>query len=517
MLHLRWSQCLYFIWYRWLKPKPDHHRTKIKYKGLSLNVKPIGSLLYPIYTKCFAGRGVTIFNRTLETKTCPDWSYMGYGKLWNYHLQYAEFLLDDDLEFTWKQVLLEDLSKQIVSGKLVLEPYPVSLRIVHSLEFLAQFKQENPVIQDALRIQIQYLEGHLEKHLSGNHLLENYLALVYGHLAFEGSPKLDFYLNKLLIELDEQLLNDGAHYELCLSYHAGIFCRLSGLIFLLRQTNVRLQAANRIELHARNMYAWLKTITLDFTVFPLINDSMSWPNFQWQALCNYAKIMKLDIHDLPLADCGYRWMQSGSLSLMMRVGEIPSKHQPGHAHADYLTIYLYHSGKPVLVDTGVSTYEADAVRLDQRSSSSHNVVVTEGESQSEIWSAFRMGRRARIMEFNSKPGNIEAKVLWYQGHMHHRKVSCSPHEILIIDQWKAKVKGHKPVALFHFNHSVEIEDIPKDAREFRVEQLHFSFEGLEQIEVLEYHQCFAIGEKLAAKCIRVYFCDQLKTRIQRLP
>jgi hypothetical protein len=41
----------------------------------------------------------------------------------------------------------------------------------------------------------------------------------------------------------------------------------------------------------------------------------------------------------------------------MNCGNILPSYQPGHSHADMLHFILYVSGKPVIVDTGISTYE----------------------------------------------------------------------------------------------------------------------------------------------------------------
>ena len=51
-----------------------------------------------------------------------------------------------------------------------------------------------------------------------------------------------------------------------------------------------------------------------------------------------------------------------------------------------------------MTDTGVSGYERTPARLYQRGTAAHSTVQIDGEDQSEVWAAFRMGRRARVRE-----------------------------------------------------------------------------------------------------------------------
>jgi uncharacterized heparinase superfamily protein len=53
------------------------------------------------------------------------------------------------------------------------------------------------------------------------------------------------------------------------------------------------------------------------------------------------------------------------------------------------------AGRPVIVDSGVHDYETGALRHHLRSTAAHNTVRIDGDEQSDIWGAFRIGRRAR--------------------------------------------------------------------------------------------------------------------------
>src|SRR5690606_26802818 len=60
-----------------------------------------------------------------------DWSFQGHGKLWNYNLQYANYLLQVDVSDSRKSALMTSLYDWLEDGRLMLEPYPVSLRAMN--------------------------------------------------------------------------------------------------------------------------------------------------------------------------------------------------------------------------------------------------------------------------------------------------------------------------------------------------------------------------------------------------
>jgi hypothetical protein len=67
---------------------------------------------------------------------------------------------------------------------------------------------------------------------------------------------------------------------------------------------------------------------------------------------------------------------------------------PAHAQADLLTFELSIDGQRIVVDSGVYEYAAGLWRDYFRSTRAHNTVEVAGENQSEMWSSFRVARRA---------------------------------------------------------------------------------------------------------------------------
>lgn len=490
-----------------------------RYYPFSLNPEPVGSLVYPVETKWNETTGFYIFKQSQRFESTPDWLFKSYGKLWNYHLQYLEILLDDNLAYEIRKQWLQDLSLKLLEGTLPMEPYPASLRIIYSLQFLSKHPTTEPIILTALLTQISFLEDHLEKHLSGNHLLENYQSLVYAHLALRHSDKLLYFLECLIKELDAQILDDGAHYELCLSYHAGIFCRLSGIIQLLRNLGRHCSELVILEKKASKMYSWMNAITKGFRVFPLTNDSVEWPAENWKKVQNLANEMKLDQEELLLSESAYRWFDNGSFQLLMRIGPFRSVHQPGHQHADFLNICLYFDGKPILIDPGISTYEAGTERLKQKGSSMHNLVVAQlNENQSELWSSFRMGRRAKVNCSNDSSERLEAYVRWYQGHIHRRMLEKVPDGLQVVDSFEhAGGKDQMAIAIFHFDWAVgEIRQVG-DQIQLAETGISLQFIGAQSICKESYLQHFGFNDSRKAERILVYFCGHLQTKMSWKP
>ena len=77
-------------------------------------------------------------------------------------------------------------------------------------------------------------------------------------------------------------------------------------------------------------------------------------------------------------------VKRSSYELFLDVGNIGPDYQPGHAHSDTFNFELIFKNKPIIVDTGISTYEKNNTRQLQRSTFSHNTVMIGNSEQSEV-------------------------------------------------------------------------------------------------------------------------------------
>ena len=147
-----------------------------------------------------------------------DWNYGAYGKLWTYNLNYFDFLnsvdrVEDGVRLI-QNYLISDSDR-----KIGLEPYPTSLRGVNWIKFLSYHGIDNHHINKDLFRQYEILLNNIEYHLLGNHILENGFSLLFGGYYFREDKFYNKGIDIIVKELDEQILPDGAHFELSPMYH----------------------------------------------------------------------------------------------------------------------------------------------------------------------------------------------------------------------------------------------------------------------------------------------------------
>jgi hypothetical protein len=160
------------------------------------------------------------------------------------------------------------------------------------------------------------------------------------------------------------------------------------------------------------------------------------------ALFNDGAIELAPALDLPIAsdglavfpDTGYAVVRSGGLWLAFDCGAVAPPFLPAHAHADALSVQLWWQGRPVLVDSGTSTYEPGAERDRLRSTAAHSTVTVDGGSQFEPWRAFRAGPLPDVRLLEAGEGGVVARVGWPGETTHVRRVEWADAEVTIRDR-----------------------------------------------------------------------------------
>ena len=171
------------------------------------------------------GSKFCFLNLEHDFKDKIDWNFSSYGKLWTYNLNYFGFLNQkDDVR------LIYDFIEKIPFAKDGLEPFPISLRAVNWIKFLTKYDISDSAINDSLYAQYYILLDNLEYHLLGNHLLENGFSLIFGGYYFNDDNLKNIGKKILYDELNEQILSDGAHFELSPMYHQLMLFRLLDVI-----------------------------------------------------------------------------------------------------------------------------------------------------------------------------------------------------------------------------------------------------------------------------------------------
>ena len=398
------------VWFRMMRPTPD------------LRPAPALRPVSGVWTRCArlsSMSGATTFrflSVTRELSAATDWNRANWPKLWLYNLHYFDDLNADDAaaRVAWHRALIARwIAENPPAAGNGWEPYPVSLRIVNWVKWALAGNALEADATHSLAVQARWLSGRLEWHLLGNHLLANAKALVFAGTFFAG-PEADAWREKGLAilrrEHAEQILDDGGHFERSPMYHAIILEDLLDLIQLALCWPGVIDAATVAGWRqtAGRMLAWLEAMTHPDGGIALFNDAAFGiaPNLAAQS--TYAGALGIAAEDSPsrrrrlFADSGYLRAEVGEAVLLTDVGEIGPDYLPGHAHADTLSFELSVFGQRVVVNSGTSEYGLGAERLRQRGTAAHSTVQIDGADSSEVWSGFRVARRARPVGFAAR-------------------------------------------------------------------------------------------------------------------
>lgn len=432
-----------------------------------------------------------------------DWNFMEYGKLWNYNLVYFDFLNQKDMDLNEGLNLINSFIKNDFTHISGHEPYTISLRNVNWIKFIVINKIESQDIDDYIYSSYCRLLDNLEFHLMGNHLLENGFSLLFASYYFKNPI---FYLKakKIIVEqLEEQILNDGAHFELSPMYHNIILERLLDSIFLIHNNNTfdDREFNNTLINKAEKMLSWLKSIEYKNGELPHFNDSTNNIALSNNKLFDYANILKIDYKKILLEDSGYRKFNLDGYEFVLDIGPIGPDYIPGHGHADIFSFEMRVADLPIIVDTGISTYENNLTRQNERSTSSHNTIEINQKSQSEVWSAFRVGARARVNVLNDEKHRIYASHNGYKkmGLTHFRSFEFFGKKIVINDFIEGKL-NYSAKSFIHIHPKRKLKMISSNI--VLVDNfLYLEFIGYRKLTINNFDYCEGFNQKTTGKRI----------------
>lgn len=346
-----------------------------------------------------------------------SWNDVRHGMLWAYNLNYMDWLMQDGISLTDGQNWMERFMDEMPENRVGLDPYPIALRGLNWIKFITLHPELDAPTRArwnaALRRQYRLLERKMEYHLLGNHLLEDAFSCFVAALYFSDAGMYARASGLLLRQLREQILPDGAHYEQSAMYHCILLDRLLDCYnFSMANQRFDGQPAVQKALHACavRMLGHLESIAYADGTIPLFNDAANSIAPTVGALRDYARRLGLAWQPVPLKECGYRRLQHGALDAVVDVGDITATYQPGHTHADTFSYELRMMGRPIVVDTGISTYDKTPRRQYERGTCAHNTVSVDGHDSSEVWGGFRVGRRAQIkIQTDNAPQYVQAE------------------------------------------------------------------------------------------------------------
>ncbi len=332
-----------------------------------------------------------------------------------------------------------------------------------------------------------FLEENLELDLRGNHLLRDYVGLVFCHELLGTFPDA---LDLLHSELEDQILEDGCHFERSPMYHAIVLQDLVECRALLGD-----RAPDWLKETIARMAGFLAYVLPDDGQFPLLGDTWFGEVDPSRLLEEAGKTAIAPKRGVPERASGVIALERGSTRALLLAGPHGPDYQMGHTHADGLSFELYRGSQRVVTDTGTGTYDPGPRRTRVRSTAAHNTVQIDGEEQLEAWGSFRAGRRGR--------GRIRARgsddtwdwvvashdgYRWLPGKpLHHRLLAVSEPAAIAVD-WISGRGTHQIRSALHLHPdeafgAIEIAPITGKPRQLAVD-LHERFNESRQMTEL---------------------------------
>lgn len=479
--YLRAGQILYRVRYRLTPPSVVPTRTaRARQWPRRWQARPLHApaLVGPNTFEFVGERG--------RLEQAADWNNPQHSRLWTYNLHYL-----DDLSATGapqREGELRTLVQRWIDDNppprgAGWEPYPLSLRIVNLVKWLAQLDAVDPAWSASLATQADALSRRIEHHLLGNHLFANAKALVFAG-AFIASDAADAWMQRgldlLAREVPEQFLPDGGHFERSPMYHATLLADLLDLIELADVADLPRLKGSRSSWAdaARRAVDWLDAMTHPDGEIAFFNDAAMGiapdPTVLLGAaapLLNHrvaaAKPFDLRI----LRDSGYcRVDLPHAGAAIIDVAPLGPDYLPAHGHADTLSFELSLFGTRVLVNSGTSLYGESDERVRQRGTQVHNTVMIDGADSSEVWGGFRVARRARATLHGAEAG--AKRIVIHGSHdgyrrlpgrnTHWRRWTFGPDSLQVDDTLTGRF--HSAEARYHLHPAVVVQQLDAEAR-----------------------------------------------------
>jgi len=385
---------------------------------------------------------LSFLNQAHQFEKEINWKIDKFDDLWFFNLHYFDYLIDLSLYYLVQQDKnIYQQSKNIILSWInhndpadkSWHPYVISLRVVNWIKYYLIFKKEieedekfkNEFLK-SIYLQLIVLYNNLEYHLDGNHLLENGKTLIFAGIFFKNQQSSKWFSKGMEIikdSLNQQILADGGNYERSPMYHSIVLRDYLEIIHLLKINN---KEYNNLRLEKiKKMVDYLKELSHPDGEIALFNDSaLGIADYPCSLFSLAAAVIDYNVLDKKNFDLytylltaeettdintnstqqklksfpqtGYHKIYDTKEDnyLIFDCGNIGPDENPGHAHADTLSYEFSYKKKRWLVDSGTYSYH-DQLRNEFRATKAHNTVVVDNKDQSQVWSKFRVAKRAK--------------------------------------------------------------------------------------------------------------------------
>lgn len=291
-------------------------------------------------------------------------------------------------------------------------------------------------VSDFLQLNVAFVLNNIEYELCNNHVERNLAALCLYFSHVEKVPtlissRLERDIKQLL---EKTILEDGTQVERSPMYQGLSIYSLAVLAEspflsqgLQKELQKKLQAARKafaILCHPDGKVA-------------LFNDAWHGevPSWNGPTAPDGRSLLK---------DGGYGRLSQGQDVCLMDAGPIGPSWNPGHGHADFLSVEITLKGHRVIVDPGTSRYSSGIERTRERSAAAHNGPIWHGCEPIEFLGCFKVGRlsRAELIDEKLLPEDTIAGCFRDRARTLGRIVKHYPdYGFLIADLWSNHTSG----------------------------------------------------------------------------
>ena len=365
----------------------------------------------------------------------------------------------DDLN-TPDDIKIELMKKWITESNnvhLAWTGFNCAIRLINWLKILQDISTENmqedswEIIQRSMYLQHRFNLSNIEHHIPGNHvLIQYYSAWLITEIFSDWKTNTgsEHSLQKLLEEFDTEFLDSGLHFELSTHYHLQI--SLVGIYLIGHLKNLNREVPERLMSTMSKASAVIDNFLIG-NYYPLIGDGCyiffhesyneDFLNFR-HLRDNYLSTESGDA--ISNYDGQYIIIKKNDFHLIFDTGEIGLKQNPGHGHADLLSLVAGYKDTPIFIDPGTFQYNNKVESLELKRTSYHNTVTLNGEDQAKLWGFFRWAYlpsniHSNVIAADDGVVRIEGGYFGYRhaGGVHHeRTIEINEEKLIIKDNLK---------------------------------------------------------------------------------
>lgn len=421
----------------------------------------------------------TFINLTNQVELSNAWNNPKIQHLWRYNLHYFEYLYKLAYEYSRgnNQITHYEKYRDMITNWIDnnpygygdgWHPYTISLRLTNWIatyqifgETIKSDSKFNKRYIESLYLQYQYLQSNVEKDVLGNHYFENIKALIIGSVFFEDIKVKERFKKELLMQLREQILEDGMHFELSPMYHKIILEGLIKITYWLKDEEIY----EDLTFYLQKMINVTYSFEEDFGKTPAFNDSADGVSKHYISLLETSdKYFGLSpVANNIFEESGYYIIKDSHKKLIFDTGEICPTYLPAHGHCDALSFELSINRSPLIVNSGTYQYENGKWRDFFRSTKAHNTITISSQEQSQFWGSFRVAKRIKKVRRNHfTHNNIQfyaGSYVSYSGEEHKRYIGyLDENTMLVLDYVKSESKDIESYLHFVPGTSVQISN-----------------------------------------------------------